>query len=883
MRKICALLVLSMLLLTACSRNSGNGESTPTPEEAVTAAPSETPVSPTETPEPTEAPPTPIPATDPSLVRDPDGVIFAGVVDTQEKSPEKTDGGVYAGVAGRDYTDTRSYTYEDYVRSLEGLTWSPMALATEDDRKIYGYISAGLYDYVLNAAGDGRSVLCEMAAALPVDVTAEYAGRYGIQPGDKGRVWKIALNPAAVWDDGTEIDAESYIYSYRELLDPKMEFPMAQSVIEGAFAISGAREYYYSEKTVWVANSDGKTPATAWTDIAKNDDGQYTSPDGTELYFGLRTPYEWLFGSTLEQYKDYFPSDTYKTLEKLADKEGYVPVTDKSIAALAKFTGSDAWGNETENELAHYVSMKKEYPQTPWEDVGIFKTGRYTLLIVTEKAVEGTVELPGLLRSVCLVNKKLWESSKVYLDAKGNEVEKDSEDVESIRSVYGTSPETSASFGPYKMAEVGEDSVRLVRNEKWYGYHDEAHGGQYQTDAILCRVLKDYNEELTAFLSGELDTVTLQTQEAAKYRNSRYLRIVPQTYSTKLTLNINPESLEGRGTQILANENFRRALSLAIDRGKFAEAFSASGTPGLGLWNDSVACDRLYAEPYRDTDAAKEAIVGLYGIRYGEGEAFATVSEAYASITGYDPEAAREYLRKAYEECVAAGIYDEESEIKIELSVYGKDEIYGKMVEFIDAALQQIAEGTELEGRISVVTKVDADYYDSMYAGKADMIFSSWSCGSNGFFSYLYDLYCDDAAGKGKQLEYGYDTSKIFVKIRVDGKNYVESLQDWAIWAARINPDCKIAATDGSGTLGGFGTYDIGAQTKIYALLEKVWLSAYASIPLYHRNTPVLVSQKGDFAGTRYVDEVGFGGIRFYVHRYDDTEWSNLAPALQYE
>ena len=49
---------------------------------------------------------------------------------------------------------------------------------------------------------------------------------------------------------------------------------------------------------------------------------------------------------------------------------------------------------------------------------------------------------------------------------------------------------------------------------------------------------------------------------------------------------------------------------------------------------------------YRNVPAAKEALVNLYGIEYGEGKDYATLDEAYSAITGYDMAKAKEKMQQ---------------------------------------------------------------------------------------------------------------------------------------------------------------------------------------------------------------------------------------------
>ncbi len=50
------------------------------------------------------------------------------------------------------------------------------------------------------------------------DVTASYAGSYGVGEGETAKAFRIYLNPAATWDDSkhTPIKAADYIYSMRQ-------------------------------------------------------------------------------------------------------------------------------------------------------------------------------------------------------------------------------------------------------------------------------------------------------------------------------------------------------------------------------------------------------------------------------------------------------------------------------------------------------------------------------------------------------------------------------------------------------------------------------------------------------------------------------------------
>ncbi|MBO4626423.1 MAG: hypothetical protein J5645_00400 [Lachnospiraceae bacterium] len=879
-KKLMALVLsLAMIVsLAACGKNTNNTTS-------ATATP--TPASGDQTPTPTESANPVSGITDLSIVKEADGTIFAGSLSAKK---EQGGGGVvgydvYTGNGSKDFTDEKFYTFNDFITDTSTLNWSPLSWETSDDSYVLTYISSGYYDFALNSTKDGWSVVCELAEKLPEDVTKDYVGKYGIVEGETAKAWKIKLREDLKWDDGTAINADTFVYSAKELLDPIMLNRRADSLYAGDFAIYNAKAYVYSGKMSWEANSaDGENATVAFDAKVKGNDGVYTTPDGAKLYFGLKTGYAWMQGKSLTDYKAYFPAGVYEALEAKADGEGYIPVTDETIAKLHEFTGIDDWGNETEEDLVYYMSYQKANAETKWEDVGFFKTGDYEIVMVTiNPTSDPNYFVPYNLSSAYLVKPDLWEACKTYRDSNKQEVSKDSADIASITSTYGTSVETSASFGPYKLTFFQADKqLTFDRNDNWYGYKDGNHKGQYQADRISVQVLAQHATQLLAFLKGEIDNVGLQSEDMKTYGTSPYIRYTPQSYTTKITFNTDKASLEKRGTQVLANENFRHAYSLAIDRAKFATSYTSAGTAGFGLLNSMYIYDPFSGASYRDTDGAMGALVGLYGLKFGEGAEYGDLEEAYDAITGFNINEAREYMKKAYDECIADKSYDGTSKVEIEMLVYQSDDIYVQMFNFLNDALKAACEGTGFEGKVSLKMTVDADYYNTMYSGNTDMIFSTWGGAASAPYTILYECYCDDSTGAKNQMEYGFDTSKVNVKIKIDDVDYVASLQKWALWADDSDPTCKITSADGSKTLDGFSAYDAMTRANIYGLLEKTYLSSFVTIPMYYRNSASLVSQKGDYPITQYIDLINFGGIRFYTFKYTDEEWEKIASTLTY-
>lgn len=671
----------------------------------------------------------------------------------------------YSGGNGKDYSDPAYYTYREYITSTGGLKWAPHTWQTSADAYILNYTTTGFYRFVPNSSLDGWTIVDEMAQGAPQDVTDQYVGRFGIASGDSARAWQITLDPNACWADGTPIDADTYLYSYRELLDGKMMNHRADSLYAGDFAIVGAKEYLYG--------------------------------------------------------------------------------------------------------------------QADWAQVGILKTGTYSIVFITAAPVaDPDFYVPYYLTSTYLVYEPLWEKCKTCFDSDGNIVAADSGKVASITTSYSTSLATSMSYGPYKLTSFEQDkAITLERNTLWHGYADGKHLGQYQADAISCQVISDQATALLAFLKGDLDSISLSAADMEKYAVSDRIRYIPQTYTTKLTFNTDPDALKARGTQILSNPNFRRGFSLAIDRTAFAAAYTSAGVPGYGLLNDMYVYDPYTGSTYRDSEPAKNALVQLYGLTYGENGDYPTLDDAYAAITGYDRELASAYLQLACEEAVASGLYDGSSPITLRLSVYQNEDIYTQMYHALSDALTAACQGTDLEGKVSLEMVVDADYYDTMESGLTDIIFSTWGGSAYDPYSLLYNCYCDGGIAEyPNQMEYGFDADSISVSITLDGTVFTASLQDWARWCAGEN----VSIHNGAQSLVPFRELDAYSRCAVYSDLEFAYLSQMVAIPLYYRNSATLLSRKGDYPTDTCLDLVEFGGIAFYTFQYSDSQWEAVKSQMQY-
>lgn len=793
--------------------------------------------------------------------------VYAGSATTQlgTASTGTLNYSVYAGEAGKDYTDPKVYTYRDYMAAMSNMKWSTHTWETSDDSSILDKISQGFYDFQLNSTKDSWAIACEMAAELPKDVTADFVGQYGIKEGEKAKAFKIVLNPDACWEDGTPINADSYIYSYKELLDPKMLNRRADSLYAGDFEIYGAKAYFYQG-------------SEAFTAIGKSiSDWLAEGNDESTLYVDLS-----FWGVAKEDGSTYasISDDTMIRDEAVED-----PNADEAfVSAKYLYETYLGAGKPYEAYSEQYLGTLESFEAgMSFDKVGIVKTGDYELVFISTKPIDQWEYYACYnLSSTYLVYPELWEKCKTYFDANGAKVSANSDKVASITTNYCTNAETTMSYGPYRMSYFELDKqITFERNDNWYGYKDGKHKGQFQTDVISVQVIGEQATALLAFQNGEIDGVALVAADMEKYGSSEYIRYTPQSYTTKLTFNTDLTRTKERGTQIMCNPTFRKAFSLAIDRNKFATSYTAAGSAGFGLLNYLYVYDPFTGETYRDTDGGKEALVQLYGLTYGANGDYEDLDEAYEAITGYDIEKAKTLMKQAYDECIASGLYDGSSKVEIELRVYQGDDVYVQMFNYLKGALEEACKGSGFEGKVTMTMTVDADYYETNSSGGADMIFTTWGGATYSPWTMLYQCYCDASDGSKNQMEFGFDTSAVKVSMTLDGLKYTSSLQSWAQWASG-DTSVIIKSEDGSKILANFGDYDSQTKATIFGKLEFAHLSFYCTTPIYYRNAGSLVSQKGDYPVKQYIDMIGFGGERFYTYKYDDEAWEGVRNSLTY-
>lgn len=725
--------------------------------------------------------------------------------------------------------ETATYTYNNYLANTP-TTWNLHDASTVE--YITTYTEITLWSLILNDTADGYEWACELAAKDPEDITAEYAGdpTWGV-PADatEGYVWRVTLNPDAKWEDGTPINADSYVYSAQQLLNPEMNNLNANALYV-SFPIYNAENY--------CKFSDGNIKVP----VADLDTYEYADYGDSPLYISLTQPTAafWAESGSVyyndASYSSYFVNEAGEDLMEKYGGEDYVLATDDVIAdinyMLMYWYGLDELDELSYLDMAFYETQGEP---TTWEDVGFLKTGDYELTIILSSPLSEYF-FKYMSGSFYLVNEELYEAGK-------------QQSGDMIKTNYGTSVDTYMSYGPYKLVSFQADKeYRLTRNENWYGWTDGKHDGLYQTTDIVYTVVEDDATREQLFLQGKLDRLALNADTLRTYQGSDYLAYYGNPYIYLLNINNDYDLLAERqepgiNKTILTYLDFRKGISLAMNRSDFV-AQQGWGKPMYGYISDYFVADVETGQTYRDTEPAIETLKTFYGV------------DDVDEITGYDLDAARQYLISGYEQALADGEVSETDQFVFDYPTWDNGSDSTREVNFMQNSLDAATAGTALEGRITVNMVVSEDLYDLLDSGKYDFCMNAWN-GSASDPYYLMDYFCTTDASP--QPYFGFDGESETLDIEINGAVETNTYYEW--FEKLYFGEYAIAEAD--------------VRNQILASLELNLMLKYRDCPFFSPSSAELLSMKIAYPTYEEVFEVGYGGIRCMTFNYTDAEWAD--------
>ena len=200
-------------------------------------------------------------------------MIASVLAGCQTTTPGETGGSTPTGSTNVPAT----YTYNTAMSTFPTI-WNPHTYETATSADIMGYLDSGFYTFDYNEDMTGFKLVKHMLKEDPIDVTADYVGKYGIVEGDTAKVYKLVLRDDLKWEDGTVINAHSYVESAKRLLNPVAKNYRADTLYSGSVSIYGTEAYLKGGTTTKEPlSADGENLKFALADLVKGADGQYTT------------------------------------------------------------------------------------------------------------------------------------------------------------------------------------------------------------------------------------------------------------------------------------------------------------------------------------------------------------------------------------------------------------------------------------------------------------------------------------------------------------------------------------------------------------------------------------------------------------------------------
>lgn len=806
-------------------------------------------------------------------------VLCASVLTACKKDKGNGDGNVTK--PGTGWEDPKMYTMREYTAQMPS-QWCTILSSDNVNNTMESYFTSAFYEFNYKFDANGKIVpgayTVEYSAATKLeDVTKKYAGKYGLAAdAEKGQAFAMTLRNDLKWDDGTPIKAADFVYTMMQQLSPKYLFATASNYYSGNYVIHNAQNYVKQGQKGWFDNGNMNL---AYSDLALGADGKYTLK-GNECTIALKKPLVWLQGNTLDSYvtnaPQYFDTEAYASLLALADENGDVAVTAESLALLTTvITAKADWGETKENTVG-YMYVNYEYPAMDFSEVGYFVgDNEYELVMVIDGTLnpldaEGnlTYEAGYYFSNWPLVKKDLWERCE-------------DQSKTPYANSYCTTQEKSASWGPYKLTNYQDQKTYTVsRNDKWFGYGLPQYANQYQTDAIVTEKIEEWDTAWLAFQKGNLDGIGMDVKIAADYRTSKRAYFTPETYTFDLNIQSNATSKTDKRNNLLLNyADFRKAISLSLDRDDYCAKNNPSSQAALGLLNSMYYYDVENGKVYRDSVQAKEAILNAYGATKNEdgswkvGETtYTDIEDALDATTGYNLTLARQLVENAVAQAKKDGKYSDGDEIILTYGIETQTANTDRVKNWFQAAFDSMTKGTSIEGKVKIEYFMfsSATWSEQFENGEYDLCFSAWG---NAPFNPAY-LLCETQISKVNRYAKMWDpeTVSVTVKATPDDKHkdglYTYNLEQWRL-ILQGKEGCPV----------NFKNFSMEDQLTALGAVETAILKEYYSIPVFSRYSASLMGYKVDYISYEYNTFMGYGGIRYMTFNYDDTAWAEFVAS----
>ncbi len=655
------------------------------------------------------------------------------------ETPITSDITLYAGWDFVNHTYDTVSTYVDHLQSL-----NPYTLTQNDAKDYYDLISDTLYkltyDWDLAIADGYASSIGDFSqiASLPINYMPSMAASEPTT--DDGLVWEVSLQEGLTFNDGTTIDANTFISSYQFLLDPDTSLDAAEIM----FGMTNAYDYfmqgsYVMDDLQYLSYMvDGVEYQRAWGlygHVIGHEDwllyypaleSDYSAdalvgPGGSQAYLEYwgnnysalaNAGYPNETGNTL-----YLENETGETFEiytvdgistLYAPEAGWtlhgepVPVvTDANPDDFVAYASTHpAYMNEAGDTFApvteNGIPVDGElltYPTVDFEDVGIKALDDYTLEFTFNNEVHAAY-VKSLLSDIktSVVHPSYHDDPHAYGDIDG--------------TIY--------SFGPYNVIENNDHSIYFSKNESLTRYEDT-----YLVPIIELILDLDGKEPITAFKEDIIDV--LSSYYSSNTIDDGYL--IEELRQTIFFLRFNGDYGFDEDTTndnpFLDSYALRQALFFSINR-ELINQFDTGSSPYV--FNASFAAGKY--QPYR--------FIQQDGV-------LDTFESLLDNTNGYDPTKAVYYFDIAYQSFIDDGIITDGD--KVTLTLLERDYEWSSTIsrgEMYESLIENVLGTTKFD--IIVDAKPSDQYNIAFDAGEFDIVYAGLS-GTNDGVLFIYSLF----------------------------------------------------------------------------------------------------------------------------------------------
>lgn len=796
-------------------------------------------------------------------------VLCASVLTACKKDKGNGDGNVTK--PGTGWEDPKMYTMREYTSQMPS-QWCTILSSDNVNNTMESYFTSAFYEFNYKFDANGKIVpgayTVEYSAATKLeDVTKKYAGKYGLAAdATKGQAFAMTLRNDLKWDDGTPIKAADFVYTMSQQLSPKYLFATASNYYSGNYVIHNAQNYVKQ-------GQKGMFPASSVLSV-------YDQNDDAKLIFTLNGHDSHVadyFTSNGVDPQAYVAQAAKVTVDALKAIEGKsLAEIKKDETMLATWTAVLGWWKTLPNEELHFFKMEYEYPKMDFSEVGYFVgDNEYELVMVIDGTLrpldeEGnlTYEAGYYFSGWPLVKKDLWERCE-------------DQSKTPYTNSYCTTQEKSASWGPYKLTYYQDQKTYTVsRNDKWFGYGLPQYANQYQTDAIVTEKIEEWDTAWLAFQKGNLDGIGMNVKIAADYRTSKRAYFTPETWTFDLNIQSNATSRTDKRNNLLLNyADFRKAISLSLDRDDYCAKNNPSSQAALGLLNSMYYYDVENGKVYRESIQAKEAILNAYGAtknadgswKVGE-TTYTDIEDALDATTGYNLTLARQLVESAIAQAKKDGKYSDGEEIILTYGIETQTADTDRAKNWFQAAFDNMTKGTSIEGKVKIEYFMfsSATWSEQFSDGEYDLCFGAWGQAA---FNPAY-LLCETQISAENRYAKNWDpkTVSVTVKATPDDKHedgiYTYNLEQWRL-ILQGKDGCPV----------NFKNFPIEDQLAALGAVETAILKEYYSIPVFSRYSASLMGYKVDYVSYEYNTFMGYGGIRYMTFNYDDTAWAEFVAS----